>query len=93
MARRTVENDLPTMNDEDKHKLFTCPYNKYHRITALKYPGHVALCRKVTLLGHIFQYICYTSALFFKKTDYRSVKVLANKIYQVFNLFASIIFT
>ena len=47
MARPRVNNEIPSMSDTDKDKMFTCPYNKYHRISALKYPGHVALCRKV----------------------------------------------
>jgi hypothetical protein len=48
MARPKVSNDIPTMSDTDKDKHFTCPYNKYHRITALRYPSHVAGCRKVS---------------------------------------------
>ena len=46
MARPRVNNEIPTMSDTDKYKKFTCPYNKYHRISALRYPGHVAICRK-----------------------------------------------
>ncbi|XP_028392161.1 uncharacterized protein LOC114516781 [Dendronephthya gigantea] len=38
--------EFPTMGDVDKAKPAICPYNKYHRITALKFPGHVSICRK-----------------------------------------------
>ncbi|CAB3980852.1 Hypothetical predicted protein [Paramuricea clavata] len=44
--RPRVNNEIPSMSDWDKDKMFTCPYNQYHRITALVYPGHVAKCRK-----------------------------------------------
>lgn len=45
-AGQISSTEYPTMADQDPKKLYVCPYNKYHRISALIYPSHVANCRK-----------------------------------------------